>query len=388
MLTKLLQALKQLVPNKNDFRNYIVGGVLGVVGTIFLFSFTSQPSTSDAIKEKLKTVVLNKLQSELGRAESIAPEITRFLAQDFDVNPMKSIVMFGIWEPKKDTEDLYRWIAIFEPQEQGLLDKIAGRPGFYQLKWFGHIEVSSPDLLVPSKVEVMDFDGDGIPEIHIKLKSTWGDSTSVGPLILKRYQGGEWQAIVLPSISVLTSQVLSGNLPSRDKMTPGGQPYSYFGMATSKHFLRPPIKQLANDGVYEDKWTLTHNGEKVPFVTLRNGGTYQVQKHPFKDYMQFATVAFFDDGNSVLGGHYAVVNFLILGERELKRDLLWNWGFPMVSIVPLKPKDIELDSVTKAGIAAHIIGNVFYGYTEFERLTIDENDWLTSSNHVFKNIEN
>jgi hypothetical protein len=323
-------------------------------------------------------VILKRLQDELRRTETIAPEITSFLAQEFDIHPLKSIVMFGLWEPKKDAE-WYRWVAIFEPQEPRLLDKLVGRPGFYELQSSGHIEVPSPDSLVPSKVEVLDFDGDGVPEVHVTLRSTWADSTSIGPLILRKRQGCAWQALVLPSISALTSHVLQGNSPHPDNMIPPGRPFPFFGMRdASDEGARPPLQDLKNAVVYEDNWILTHNGENVPFVTLRNGGTYHVRRHPVRDHVHFATVAFFADGHAVLSAHYAVVNFLVLDDRVLTRDLLWNWGFPMVSLAPLRPADIDLDSIAKAGIVAHIIGNAFFGYKEFERSMIDQHAWGVS----------
>lgn len=143
----------------------------------------------------------------------------------------------------------------------------------------------------------------------------------------------------------------------------------------SDEVSRPPLQQLKDTGVYEDKWVLTHNSEKVSFVTLRNGGTYQVRTHPVKNHVHFVTVAFFADGHAILSAHFAVVNVFVLEDRVLTHDLLWNWGFPMVSVVPLRPTDIDLNSIAKAGVLAHIIGNTFFGYTEFERSMIDQEVW-------------
>jgi len=360
---------------RDNLISFVLSSTFGVVVTILLFYFTSHPTTADTIRKRLKSAILKRLHEELGRTEAIVPEITNFLSQEFDIQQVKSIVMFGLWEPKKDVE-WHRWIAIFEPQEPRLLDKLVGRPGFYELKSFAHMEVPSPDSLVPSKVEVLDFDGDGIPEVHVTLRSTWADSASIGPLILRKRQGCTWQFLALPAISVLTSQVLQGNSPHPDDATPHGRPIRCFGMkGASDGVVWSPLQDLKDTGVYEDNWILTHNGENIPFVTLRNGGSYQVRRHPIRDHVHLATVAFFADGHAVLSAHYAVVNFLILGDRVMTSDLLWNWGFPMVSKAPLRPIDIDLDSIAKAGIVAHIIGNTFFGYTEFERSMIDQHAW-------------
>jgi hypothetical protein len=350
---------------QDNFIEFVFSSLFGVVITISLFFFTSHPTTADKIKTRLRSVILKRLQKVLCRTEKILPEITSFLAHEFDIHPLKSIVMFGLWEPKRDAE-WYRWIAIFEPQEARLSDKLVGRSGFYELQSFSYIKVPSADSLVPSKIEVVDFDGDGIPEVHVTLKSTWADSASIGPLFLRKRQGYGWQALALPSISALTSHVLDGNLPHPDSLTPVGKPFPLFGMRESSATgpTASPLQELKNTGVYEDKWILTHNGEKVSFVTLRNGGMYQVRRHPIRDHLHIITLAFFADDHAVLGAHFAVVNVFALAER-FTRDLLWNWGFPMISEIPLRPPEIDIDAITKAGVVAHIIWQYFFWILRF-----------------------
>jgi hypothetical protein len=259
------QAMQLLLDHITSF---IFSSIFGVAVTVLAFYLTSHPTTAGATRKRLKATILKRLQAELRRAESVEPEITNFLTHEFDIHPLKSIVMFGLWEPKRDTE-WFRWIALFEPQEPGLLDKLVGRPGFYDLRSFLHMAVPTPESLAPSKTEIMDFDGDGVPEVHITLKSTWADSISIGPLILKRSEGGNWQAVALPSISSLTSDVLQGKSSYPKNIVPPGQPIPFFGMKDdSGEVTRPPLHDLKNFGVYEDDWVLTHNGQNVRFVTL------------------------------------------------------------------------------------------------------------------------
>ena len=139
--------------------------------------------------------------------------------------------------------------------------------------------------------------------------------------------------------------------------------------------VHPPFRELANAGVDEDEWILKYNGRTMTFVTLGNGGTYQLLKHPVREYTQIATVAYFRDDRAILDAHYAVVNFLTLADNRMVRDVLWNWGFPMVSAVPLRPSDIDLDSIAKAGVLAHIVGNTFFGYNDFERSPLNKAQW-------------
>lgn len=49
-----------------------------------------------------------------------------------------------------------------------------------------------------------------------------------------------------------------------------------------------------------------------------------------------------------------------------------NWEYPMYSTRPLRLLDIDMDSIFKAGIKSHTIGDVFYGYTEFEKIRLQE----------------
>jgi hypothetical protein len=72
------------------------------------------------------------------------------------------------------------------------------------------------------------------------------------------------------------------------------------------------------------------------------------------------------------------VNFLDLSDNGLAPDLLWNWGLPMISVAPLRPTDVHLDEIAKAGIVAHIKGDTFFGYTEFERVKFDQSTWSVS----------
>lgn len=360
---------------RENLIEYVFSSAFGILVTILLFYLTSQPTTGAVIRRRLTFSVLKRLQKELRRSESAVPMVTNFLAQEFDIHSLKSILMFGIWEPKNSAAEWYRWIAVFEPKEPRLIDRLVGRPGLYDLVWFGHMAIPCPDSLAPAKLEVVDFDGDGVPEVHATLTSTWGDSASIGPLILKKTQSNGWRATALPSISALTSNVLQGKSPHPNGVDPPGRPFSYFGMNdTSAEDAIPPAQDLRKARVYEDNWTLVQNGMGMQFATLRNGGTYQFRKHPVRGHVQVATLAFFVDGRATLSTHYAIVSFFALDSEKMMSDLFWNWGFPMVSMIPLRPSDIDLDSIGMAGVKAHIIGNTFFGYTGFERSVIDQQD--------------
>ncbi len=361
-ITKLLPIIRE------NLISYLICSFFGVIVTTLVFYLTSPPSSPEKIRKKFKHMILKKLQKELFSGKKVEPKIDTFFTQELDLNSVKIIVTFGTWEPKKNFE-WHRWIGIFESQAPKLLDKLVGRSGFYKLTSFTHIKIPNPNALIVSKFEAKDLDGDGIPEIYVTLKSTWADSTSIGPLILRKYKSTSWQVLGLPSISFLTHEILRGKLPDQKRRISSARPFGFFDKPENVNSLnRPPLDKLLDAKIYEDSWTLIHNGMKVNFVTLRNGGTYEIRTHPIKDYPQIATIAFFNDGRAVLDAHYSVVTFFRIEDEGLCRDLLWNWGYPMISAIPMRPKEIDIESIAKAGIEAHKIGDIFFGYTEFIRI--------------------
>jgi hypothetical protein len=202
----------------------------------------------------------------------------------------------------------------------------------------------------------------GTSEIHVRLKSTWADSRSVGPLIYTKNISGDWNVYTLPSISE------SINTKVKDPNMRGRRPFEYFGIKGDSDPEPKSINELKNLEVSEESWTLNHDGQDVEFTTLRNGGDYFFKTHAIKGYAQVQSLSFFVDGGAVLGPHYAVINMFKFGKSGVEVDDLWNWESPIYSTRPLRLLEIDLDSIEKAGIQAHVVGDIFYGYTEFEKI--------------------
>lgn len=332
---------------------------------VLTFSFTSLPSSPEEIKEHLVEITSERLE-EMEGASFKKIFLDRYLYQEIDIGSDKTVFLLGTAE---SNEKIYRWVSIFDKEKQGIIDKIVGRPGFFEFKSLTSFEVMYKDSLSFEKIEVIDLDNDGVQEIHIKFKSTWADGTSVGPILYSKDMYGAWEVVSLPSISETNN-----TSPSKRNMR-GRKPYLFFDMAKNDGKETKAIEKIKKFSIYEDVWSANHNGEVLTFTTLRNGGDYFFQQHPVKGHSQIQTLAFFHDGGAALGPHFAVVNMFRYEKNKLKVDDLWNWGEPIYTARPLRLLGIEIDSIGKAGIKAHISGDVFYGYIGYEKIRLST--WLT-----------
>ncbi len=330
-----------------------------------LFFLTSHPTDPERIKQELLDISLSEMRVIYGTSITES-NIEKQFATELEVGADKSIVLVGSTKIDKTS---YRWIAIFEKESPSAIDTMVGRSGFFNLSSLTSFEVPSFNSFLVDKIEARDFDEDGTLELHVRIKSIWADSISVGPLILSKKGASNWHLYSLPSISKVINS--PADTPSNKWEAIVYRPYHFFGMVGDdpNPKSRNDLKQLA---LSEDSWILNHNGQEQSFSTLRNGGDYIFRKHVIRGHSQIQTLSFFVDGHAVLGPHYAVVNMFKFGKNGIETDALWNWGHPMYSGRPLRLLEIDLDSISKAGIDAHTIGDVFYGYTEFEKIRVNE----------------
>lgn len=354
---------------KDHSIGFIITGALGLIASVALVVIKPNPDTSKEIRARLVDLSLERLTEE--RAFDREPIITvqSYFTETLGLHPSQSVVLFGTAKQDGGETDI-RFLAIFEPNGQSVVDKITDSPGFYRLASFSHFEVPDSESLLSKKIEANDLDQDGNKEIIVHLKSNWADSTSLGLVVLKKDENGDWNFLSLPSITNLMRRTAAGlyKPPARPPVSSG--PIPVFGTMGKSSDLSnlPPFSELAEWGVSEDNWTATHDGRDVEFVTLRNGGNYYVKSHVVKGHTQILTVAFSRDENAVQGPHYAIVSAFRFSHNALVRDDLWNWGYPMTSDVALNLGDLDIDSLHKGGVLAHVVGNTFYGYTDFQKL--------------------
>lgn len=336
------------------FFSLLLGGALTLAGTFL----TSQPTTPEEIKRKLLEISTSELSKRYA-SQSIQSEIEKISSPELDAGAEKSIIIAG---NAKDKNIIYRWVSIFEKNSPSILDKLIGRSGFFRLTSMTSYKVPSLESLKAERIEAIDMDGDGTLEIHIRLHSTWADSTSTGPLIFKKNQDGKWHLLTIPPVKLTISKQLKNKIPIF------AQPYSRFGMPNEKKSILKSAPNFEDMDLSEEAWEANHNGHTHHITTLRNGGDYLIRSHEIKGYPQIIVKSFISDGGAVLGVHYASINMLKINNNALIPDDLWNWGQPMYSTNPIRLTDIDTQSIYKAGIMAHTIGDVFYGHTEFEKI--------------------
>jgi len=352
--------LKQKI--KDNLFSNVFSLCLGGIITAFFFFFSSHPVGPEEVKEELLVTSLDEITKRYGGVASES-SIDKLASAGLEVGAEKSIIVAG---SVKIDDGQYRWVSIFERSPPGLIDKLVGRPGFFELKSLTSYEAPSFNSLLVDGIEIKDFDGNGTSEIHVRLESVWADSTSVGPIIFTKKEDTQWSMNAVPPISDAINETV------KNPEMGGRRPYTFFGMVGDGDPSPKSIDELRQLDISEETWIVNHNGVEKSFTTLRNGGDYTFRTHPVKGYSQIQTLSFFRDGGAVLGPHYAVVNMFKFGEAGLETDDLWNWEYPMYSTRPLRLLDIDLDSISEAGIQAHVAGDVFYGYTEFEKIRVQK----------------
>lgn len=305
-----------LIRLKDNLFSYVFSLLLGGIITTLLFFFTSNPVTPEAVKDELLNISLDEIRERYGEVETNENDlvtIDKLLSSELDIGADKSIILVG---SIKISDKLYRWISIFERKPPGLFDKLVGRSGFFELTSFTSYEAPYFNSLLIDKVEVVDFDGNGTSEIHIRVKSIWADSTSLGPLILTKEKESKWH---LTSLPLMSSAI---NSPLKNPKMGGRRPYNFFGMVDDDNPELKSINELKKLSISEELWMLNHNREEKSFTTLRNGGDYIFRKHPVKGYSQIQTLSFLVDGEAVLAPHYAVVSVFKLGSGDISLDEL------------------------------------------------------------------
>lgn len=337
---------------------------------VFYYAPSTTPASSSAeIKLELNQIIQDNIKKSVN---SLPQKITfnAIKSEPLDLSVTNSIFVYGTF--LNNEGEICRFLNIFEPKSPNLFDKIAGRMGFYESKSFTYVNVEdSEDALLPESIEIKDIDQDGNKEILVHVKSTWADASSRGIFILKKGFDDEWKLLSLHSLSKTLSNFLSSKTETErlETQKPLKSPNVFFGDLKRKDVdTKRIMKKMAGYGIYEDLWEVNHNGDKMEITMIRNGGIIKEFKHPYKNNFQLGIAVDIDDDRAVQGNHQVMISFVKIGNDDLETDIFWNWGYPMISVVPTKISDIDLSEFWKIGISSHEISNSFFGYTEFEKV--------------------
>ncbi|MGC9552695.1 hypothetical protein ACP45F_14810 [Vibrio metoecus] len=355
----MLEKLKE-----NLFSN-VFTAIVSILFTCGVFYIYSQPSSSEEIKSELFKITGDYIEDNYSGSFNDL-KLNKYLSQEIDLSSNKVVFFFGTMTD--DSDNIFRWLGVYERKDANLIDELLGKDGFFEIKSFAMFEVPYPDVMVFDNVESIDIDKDGQKEIHIRFKSVWADSRGIAPLILRKNNEGTWTYIGLPSIDV--SIVMN----AEHDLSPTARPYTHFGAKNSdEEVIEKSVDELTAMGVYGHDWVLEFPDRKQTFSSLRNGGGYFFNNHPIKGYFQILWVSFIKDGRATLDRHYTVVRVFKYGSGQLVVDDLWNWGKPVFSGVPLDPTDLSVNSLYGSGVMSHVGGDkgeLYFGFTEFEKVGI------------------
>jgi len=350
---------------KDHFFTEIIWVILGAIGTSVIFALTANPMTTNGVREKLTSTILRSIRDQKLQSQARRLSMDSFSFQKIGLDSSESVVSYGTIFNEMSTP-IGRWIAVFEPSETRLFDKIVGRTSFYELKFLNVIDIDSADELVAKNIEAKDLNTDGVYEFVIKLESEWADSKAKGFALIRRSKEGEWVMQGVPDMALSIRQSLDRKIPEVAAYRSLNKQFSYFGPRGYKKNIITPVKST-DLTVYQDEYFIKSKNKSVKFYMLRNGGEYSFVEHPIRKTSEVAITSIIEDDRAVMAKHRSAVTVYSFGNEGLSRDINWNWGYSMVSAIPLGADEIDLGSIIRAGSEAHIEGNMTLWYTSFER---------------------
>ncbi|MCY1506285.1 hypothetical protein D9M68_405310 [compost metagenome] len=363
------------MPVKNFLKEHLIPEIilfaLGMLIATAAFIVTANPITTNGVREKLTRIATDAIKTERLSSKFSHASMDSFSFQKIGLDATESVVSYGTLFDKEHVA-IARWVGIFEPSEQRWIDKLVGRNGFFELKRLAVIDINNRDELIAKQIEAKDLDGDGVYEFIIKLESEWADSRSSGFLLVKRTKSGGWRLDGLPNMAKSINQSIDGKISEIASFHAIGEPLLFFDYTKNKQKRKRSNFNVSNADVYQDEYVArSKDGDEPVFYLLRNGGYYDFIDHPVRKTSDIAVVAFIADDGPIMGRHHgALTVYSIAGSEALSRDINWNWGYSMLSSAPLAVDEIDLDSIIKAGVEAHVIGNMMVWYTAFERKSV------------------
>lgn len=352
---------------KEQALSYLISLVIGVSGTVVLFHYTSQPTRSAEVREKLVGMAQKQIEKKLAtRMASVT--LDSVTVDSLDLSTSNSVVVYG--SAVSTDGDLSRFLMVFEPSSQGVIDKIVGRAGFYGIGYWAIIADAGDDEVVVSSVSIEDLDGDGNKDILVRLKSTYADGVSKGLLVLKKDAHDLWHLMGLPSMTKIMHSTAAGHSPLPEGLRPATAPIRWFSDdKRNKH--KPDVRRYADWEVDEFDWEVADPEGSHSLWMIRNGTKIEMLENKQAGYKHFGVLANIHDYKAIQGPHHLMVSFFRIEDNKLVLDQNWNWAYSMFSIGMENSQNVELEEMQQAGLSVHVSGNTVFGLTEFGRVDTD-----------------
>lgn len=364
-LKELLMKVVKVV--KEQVISTVISGIICIVATVGLFHFTSQPIRSADVREKLVGMARACIQQQFAtHLYSVA--FDSVASESLDLSTSNSVVVYGRAVSTNGASS--RFLMIFEPSGQSLIDKVVGRPGFYDIGYWAIIPDAGDDEVVASSVSIEDLDKDGNKDILVRLKSTYADGVSKGLLILKKDIHDVWHLMGLPSMTKIMYSIAAGQSPQPEGLHPSLSAIQWF---SNDKKLKPKsdIKQYLNWKIDEYNWQVTDATGNHSLWMFRNGTKIKMFENGQAGYKHFGVLTNIDDDEAIQGSHHLMVSFFKIENNSLVPDPNWNWAHPMFSIGLEDSQKVELSEMQEAGLQAHVSGSSVFGLTEFGKMDSD-----------------
>lgn len=349
--------------------SYFLSAILGVVITVALFHYTSPPTRSSEVRSKLTEMARVRLESQLSSQMSKLT-FDSVAIESLDLSASNSYFVYGTAQTIAGA--INRFLMVFEPSSQSLIDKLAGRPGFYGIGFWAIIPGAGDDEVVASNVHIEDIDRDGIKDIFVHLKSSYADGVSKGLLILKKDTGDAWHLMGLPSFTKRMYSIAAGESPLPKGIRPATPPKLWFSSDSTRQTIpASKLKEYKGWKIDESEWRVIGSTGNSTFWMIRNGTKVRVLDHPYSGYKHIGVLANVYDGEPIQGPHHLMVNFFKIEGDSLRPDPMWNWSYPMLSDGLEDSLEWGLSEFQDAGVSVHVVGRTVFGQTEFGRVDTD-----------------
>jgi len=290
------------------------------------------------------------------------------ISESLDLSTSNYVVVYG--KAVGSDGALSRFLMVFEPSGQGLIDKVIGRPGFYDIGYWAIIPNAEDDEIVASAINIEDLDKDGNKDILIRLKSTYADGISKGLLILKKDNHDVWHLMGLPSMTKIMHSIVSGQSPLPKGLHPALSPVLWISDDKKLH-VKPNLKQYLDWEILESSWKAIDATGSHKFWMIRNGTKIKMLDNAQAGYKHFGVLANIYDEEAIQGKHHLMISFFNIENNSLVADQNWNWAYPMFTIGLEDSQEIDLSELQELGLQAHVEGGSVFGLTEFGKIDSD-----------------
>ncbi|WP_313341154.1 hypothetical protein [Lacrimispora sp.] len=299
-----LTSAEVLKEDKEELRNtkwlaeFIKGAIVSVMTITILFCMR-QYSPGNKSGAELEKYLKSKICASI---------------KEISLNDMKIVIPYsGSYESLSDSSVLVtyskyttagnrgRVIALFERENESLLNQIIGSAPAYDVSFIKFIEEDYPDdnILYYTGVDVRDIDSDGNSDIFLSLQTNYASRITRAHVLLTK-KDGEWK-LVSPQPEVF----------SKEEAKIDAKGYSlYYDVYDFKN---------PYDNIVERIYGLSHNGNVY------------VVENPLLGGVDLCYEIGANDGTigSSFNTHYAYFMFQLVNGKLIKDDN-WNGGEPLI----------------------------------------------------------